>query len=186
MFLLLCGFIMCFFSGCAEDVPDPLSAEELSEIIEEAVPEPEPEPVKAEPEPEPEPEPVESAPVPEPEPVPDVPPEPVEWPLINETRTIAAGSYAAWGFFLSKGGILHGEIECLNKDINVWLMSPREFEAFKADETFFPYWQASRERIVKVSFDFTVPETAWYKFVIDNTFAWFISRTVSINLKVTQ
>lgn len=186
LFLLLCGFIMCFFSGCAEDVPDPLSVEDLLEMIEGAEPDsvPEPEPVKEEVKSEPQPEPLEPAP----EPVPDVPPEPVERQLIDATINIGAGGHAVWSLLLSNGNILHGEIECLNKnvDINVWLLSPWQLKAFKAGDEFFPYWEASRERIVKGSFDFTVPEDGWYYLVIDNKFSWFTSKTVSVNLKVTQ
>ncbi len=110
---------------------------------------------------------------------------PVETVLVNEKISVPAGSYKYWELSLSKGAELYGEIAS-NSDINIWFLSPREFEAFENRETFHSHTTASRKRTLGFTFTYTIPQTDKYYFVAENRFSWFTSKAVSVYLTITQ
>lgn len=110
---------------------------------------------------------------------------PVQTTLVNETIGVPAGASRSWELALLKGGKLHGEIRS-DSDVNIWLLSPREFEAFQNKETFHWHGTASRERTLGFTFTYTIPKTESYYFVADNRFSWLTSKAVSVYLTVTQ
>lgn len=113
------------------------------------------------------------------------PPPPVPIVLVDESVKVSAGDYRAWSFSFSVGNELDGDISS-DSDVNVWLLSPREYEAFQNSETFHYYSQASRKRTLGFRFAYTVQASGKYYFVLDNTFSWLTSKAVSVNLKLTR
>ena len=110
---------------------------------------------------------------------------PIETVLVNEKISVPAGSYKYWELSLSNGAALHGEIAS-DSDVNIWFLSPREFEAFENKETFHAHTTASRKRTLGFTFTYTIPETGKYYFVAENRFSWLTSKAVSVYLTVTQ
>ena len=111
--------------------------------------------------------------------------EPQETVLLNESVKVSPGTYRSWELSLSAGAQLHGKISS-EPDINVWLLSPREYEAFKNGETFYYHSAASRKQSLGFTFTYTIPKTEKYYFVLDNKSSWFTSKSVSVYLKVIQ
>lgn len=116
-------------------------------------------------------------------PPPPTPPSPIA--LVNEAVTVAASSYRSWELSLSSGWRLSGQITS-DTDVNIWLLSAREFEAFKKSETFYSISAGSRKRTIGFNFTYKIPETQKYHFVVDNRFSWITSKNVWVYLEITQ
>jgi len=119
----------------------------------------------------------------DPEPLPNV--LPVETILLEESVKVGPGTYRAWEFSLLIGSELHGEIAS-NSDVNVWFLSPREYTAFQAGDTFYCEKEASRERTLGYKFIYAVQGSHKYYLVLDNRFSWITSKDVSVYLKSVQ
>jgi hypothetical protein len=105
--------------------------------------------------------------------------------LLDETPKIGARSYAVWSFYLEEGESLVGTVRLNEYDINVFLLKEREFEAYKLNETFHFYQGASRERTQYFSFNFEVPETQTYYFLLSNRYSILTPKYVRVYLQKT-
>ena len=113
------------------------------------------------------------------------PSEPVTIWLLDETVRVPAGGYKAWELPMEKGDLLYLKLES-DTDVNVWLLTPREYEAFKNNETFRYHAEASRKKTLGFTVTYVIPEKDTYYFVLDNKFSWFTSKVVSVYLKATR
>lgn len=109
---------------------------------------------------------------------------PLETVHVDETIKIENRSYRHWILSLKKGSTLHGEVKLEKYDINIWLLKPREFEAFKSKDEFSGLPGASSYRTQHFIFDFHIPETGKYYFVLDNRYSYFNDKYVSVYLTV--
>ena len=109
--------------------------------------------------------------------------EPITTVILNEGITISAGNYTFWELSLSTGWKLSGSITS-SATVNIWLLTQREFEAFKNGETFHNISAGSRERTLGFSFTYGVSETQKYYIVVDNKFSSFTSKNVWVYLAV--
>lgn len=108
-------------------------------------------------------------------------PDPVPIVIINEGINVPAWQYHYLEISLEAGWQLSGLITS-DTPVNIWLLEPREFEAFKNGETFHHISAGSRERTLGFSFIYDVPKTQKYYFVVDNKFSWITSKDVWVYL----
>ncbi len=105
--------------------------------------------------------------------------------LVDEKIEVSPETYQAWEFSFFDGDSLHGEIAS-EPEVNILLLSHREFEAYENREPFRVYAAASQMRTRTFTFSYTIPESGKYHFVVGNVGSVFTSKAVSVHLALTQ
>ncbi len=105
--------------------------------------------------------------------------------LANEKIEVSPETYQAWEFSFFNGDSLHGEIAS-EPEVNILLLSHREFEAYENRRPFQVYDAASRMQTRAFTFSYTIPESGKYHFVVDNVGSVSTSKAVSVRLTLTQ
>ncbi len=114
-----------------------------------------------------------------------IPPDPTETVMFDESFRVPAGQYKSWTLTLASGDVLYEEIGT-NSEVNIWLLLPREYEAFANGDNFHSLPTPSREKTLGFKATYTIPNTGDYHFVVDNKFSWFTSKSVSVYMTITR
>ena len=108
--------------------------------------------------------------------------EPSEKTLVDETVNVKAGQYVHWKISF---GVADVSIKgCIGSShaVDIWLLAPREFQAFKKSESFYPIGVGSREDTYAFSFEYEPSDSGDYYFVVDNKESWITSKAVYVSL----
>ena len=105
--------------------------------------------------------------------------------LVDERIEVSPESYQTWELLFLKDSKLHGEIAS-DPEVNILLLSPREFEAYENREPFRIHSAASRMRTRAFTFTYAIPESGRYHFVVSNVGSVSTSKVVSVRLTLTQ
>ena len=108
--------------------------------------------------------------------------EPEKQVLYDETIKVNAGSYVKYGFLLYSNTNVRIEVKS-ELDFNVWLILADEIDDFERNETFEYNANASRQKITSFSTD-VVLGLGWHYIVLDNKYAWFTAKNISIKVVV--
>jgi len=101
--------------------------------------------------------------------------------IADEKLEIAAGTYKEYKIYINVGDKIHYEVTS-DTQVNVWFMSDDQFWNFANNQGFEPNSEYSGRRIYDIVKDFSIRIKGYYYLVIDNTFSWFTSKTVTVKI----